>query len=1305
MNSEYFHIAQPGEQADGKYAMTKEQAKNFVNYVATREGVSLNFNPLGLTGEEAGREATIRQERTIDGLLREVPAAKDTFEYEDYLKHPTVGNASELISRAAEMGFGQTGTEKTIGADEARNFVEYVAKRPGAVREGAHGLFSSSPNLDLDKVADEVASYTGRIWRNVISIRREDADKLEYDTQRPWKQAVEQQIDNIAESFHILPEHLRWYAGMHNTGHHPHIHLFVFSTDPKEGRLDQTGIQNIKRGFSNIIFADERLHIYQEKDQYRDKLKMRADELLASLEHSGCPFSKEKANDIYSRLLKLGGSVRKVSGRHFYKFIPKDLKEQTDQILLQLSSAPDIQKLYRLYCEQQRALDRMYVNDPKTVPLPENKDFYMLKNKIIQSAEKLADAVMGSEGEDAPEEIDMPDGSPDDGGDETNPEPADPVCPFPDAECPNDRENQYPEQIKEDSQAHFTETSPEKILNLIDRAAGPAGDQNARYELGKRYLCGGGVKRSGEQARMWFGLAAAQGHFLAEYQLGRMYLYGNGIDKDPKQGREFCLSAYEDILYELQEKTGAELRNGIYYPSGRFTVKSYYSYLEYLIGKMRLSGEGVQQDDTQAFRWFQASGIHGFVHGDYMTARMYYEGKGVGQDYDEALYQYEKAARSNDKYACYAAGRMYYLGIGTKQNFKKAAVYFAKASQKNVPWADYALAQMCEAGQCVRKNKEAAQALYKKTLEEFQEQEKRSPDPMTQFRIAEMYFTGQGTEADPGKAAEWFQKAVDSGNPQAAYELAKLYSSGNGVEADAEKAQSLYQAALKGFLDSEKSRPAVWREYRIAGMYEKGLGTDVNVQKAIRWYKTAADNGDGHAAYHLGHIYQDGQIAEQDFSAALKWFEKAADLGNKYAWYSLGCLYCDGKGIRQNFSKAAEWFQKAVDSGNPQAAYELAKLYSSGNGVEADAEKAQSLYQAALKGFLDSEKSRPAVWRKYRIAGMYEKGLGTDVNVQEAIRWYKTAADKGHGNAQYRLSLLYGEKQPLAANRYFRMALQTFIREESLSPDAGREYRIAKMLVQLDAAQQGGASFTQAAVSWYEKSAGLGDCRAAYELAKILEHRITGRDGYERMQRYYEMALKGFLRLYRAAGASDRERFALAKRIGEMYLHGDGTPVLETEAFRWFRKAAESGNPSVQYRLGKMYLHGTGCAQDPCMAFRCFYRSAAAGNQYAQYQTGRMYENGSGTEKNNAKAEQWFRTAAENGNQAAQSRLDYRHNQEKYAAFSVVSSLLRMMGGAVGGQIEDSTTRRFGMDRKALRKRRRQKSALGQKDDELDEVL
>jgi TPR repeat protein len=170
--------------------MTKNQARNFVNYVATREGVSLNFNSLDLSEAELSRKATIKQEHTIEGLLREVPSAKDTFEYEDYLKNPTIGNASELIARAAEMGFGQMQTEKEVGSEEAKNFVEYVAKRPGAVREGAHGLFSSVLDLDLDKVADEVASYRGRIWRNVVSIRREDADKLGYDTQKPWKAAA-----------------------------------------------------------------------------------------------------------------------------------------------------------------------------------------------------------------------------------------------------------------------------------------------------------------------------------------------------------------------------------------------------------------------------------------------------------------------------------------------------------------------------------------------------------------------------------------------------------------------------------------------------------------------------------------------------------------------------------------------------------------------------------------------------------------------------------------------------------------------------------------------------------------------------------------------------------------------------------------------------------------------------------------------------------------------------------------------------------------------------------------------------------
>lgn len=1669
--------------------MTKDQARNFVNYVATREGVSLNFNPLDLSEEELSRKATIKQERTIDGLLREVPSAKDTFEYEDYKNNPTIGNASELIARAAEMGFGQTEKEKTIGVSEAKNFVEYVAKRPGAVREGAHGLFSSTPNLDLDKIADEVAAYQGRIWRNVISIRREDADKLGYDTQKPWKEAVQQQIDNIARNFHIPPEHLRWYAGMHNTGHHPHIHLFVYSTNPKEGHLNEQGIKNIKRGFSEVIFADERLHIYQQKDEAREELKSQVDELLSHLDLSGSQFPDQQAGDIYRRLLQLGTAVQNQTGRHFYKYLPKNLKQQTDQILTELASAPDIQKLYRLYLEQQQNLERMYVNEPIEIPLTESKELYFLKNQVIQYAEKLAGVVIGIDPVKDPSDVDRSHSTDsmdhdDNASPPTDDNPDNDFSEIP-APSPTDEEdfaslldNLPPEpESNEPDEAYelpFRERSADEpepkqkddissmsIFELQEKAIGLNGDVSARYELAKRYFYGQGVERDCEKARMWFGLAAESGHILAKYQLGKMYLYGIGIDKDLELGKEFCLEAYSDITYELQEKTGAEIRDDICVP-GMDVRNSYYAYFEYLVGRMELAGEGVRQNDNNAFLWFRASALHSHVHSEYMLAKMYHDGRGTVQDYVEALRLYREAADHKDKYACYATGRMYLRGIGCPQNEKAAAAYFTKASRENVPYADFALAQLCETGTGVSTD-EAAHILYKKALDEFLEQEKQQPDAFTEYRIAEMYLFGKGTEADPSKSAEWFQKAVESGNPQAAYELAKLYEVGNGVAHDAEKSHELYQTALKGFLASDQENPNAGQEYRIAGMYEQGLGTEVNIQSSVKWYAIAATNGHGHAAYRLGKLYLNGIVVQKDEDAALKWFKKAAEYQDKYAYYALGRMYYNGTGTEKDFARAAQWFQKAseqnipyadyslagmyesgtgvssdgekatalyqkslkefmeqekqqpdslleyriasmylhgkgtdqnpekavdwftkaVEAGNLQAAYELAKLYESGNGVTCDTKKAQKLYQTVLKGSLSSEQENPNAGQEYKIAGMYEKGLGVDADIQKSIKWYKNAyehgsdlsayrlgklylngesadkniklgihwlelasqkgipyadyllaetyesgrgissdtkkaqqyyqkslnefqkqeneqpdpmveykigkmylhgngtrkdskaaslwfekaanqgyahamytlaqmqeegtgiqmdkestfslyqnasnkfleqekqepdsmleyriasmylhgkgveqdldiaamwfekasnsgspyaayqlaqlyqsengaskddplpaklyykslaaflalekkesdaareyrigkmfeyglgaqidpekaaawyklaADHGHGYAQYQYSSLCKGTNPLAANRYFHMALQTFLKEEREYANTQREYKIAKMLLQLrdSSAIPQRFDYEQAATQWLEKAANDGNAYAAFEAARLLEQNpYTGSD-IETICFYYQLALTGFYDLFSDKTTASETRASLASKIARMYLKGNGTVIQEDEAFRWFSKAAELGDLSAQYQIGKMLLNGTGCDMDGNEAFRVFFDAVKRGNTFAQYQIGKMYEAGIGTAKDSVQSEYWFRTAASNGNEAAQNHLNYLEHQKEYGVQSIVGSLLRMLGSGINDRIEDSTNHRFGPDRKAMKKRRQQKAALGQKEDELDEVM
>ena len=64
----------------------------------------------------------------------------------------------------------------------------------------------------------------------------------------------------------ILADHFRWYAAFHNEGHHPHIHMMVWSRDPKQGFLTGKGIEEMRSQLSGAIFQDELFSLYREKD-------------------------------------------------------------------------------------------------------------------------------------------------------------------------------------------------------------------------------------------------------------------------------------------------------------------------------------------------------------------------------------------------------------------------------------------------------------------------------------------------------------------------------------------------------------------------------------------------------------------------------------------------------------------------------------------------------------------------------------------------------------------------------------------------------------------------------------------------------------------------------------------------------------------------------------------------------------------------------------------------------------------------------------------------------------------------------
>ena len=1307
LNSRYFHIARAGEKANGKHIMTKDATMGLVNYVGTRESVELNVNqtsmngeeitalnldPLKLSAEVAARPATGKQMKTIADLLWEIPEAKKGLEYQDFKANPTIGNASELISYAAEIGLGFA-----VDLGKAQNLIEYVGKRPGVDRVGEHGLFSSEPNVDIRKAQEEVVSCKGNIWTHVISLRREDADALGYNHQKPWRDLVLQKIDVIAKASNIPVSELHWYAGMHNTTHHPHIHLFVFTDQPKVGHLNVSGINMMKAAFSEVIFADERRHIYEHKTVIRDSLKQKIDDILSDIQNgSGNQLNRKQIDLLTEKLLHLGEQLKDRPGRPQYGRI-KDLgiRREVKAIMSGLAEAPAIRQLYELYCEDHKDLQRMYRNDPKDIgPIINNREFDSIKNKIIRAAISLSknapelngslititdpndlqvtsenwqSSMTGVEDSISDEEslfLSAPDERLDwmPPQDEENPFEPNSVSAFRISDYGNDKdwERKKSSNRKEDN-----------FEDCFDKAMN--GDIEAKYQLARKYFDGNGVDRDYDQAKMWYGLAAAAGHSFAKDELGKMYLYGIGIEKNQELGMEYCLDAYWDFRASVEKSYGFDVGrfvdDGTAEKEGFSGIKDA-AYLMYTLGRMEYAGEGIPRNYGKAYQWFRLSSDAGHIHSNYQIAKMYYAGAGVRQDYAMAESYYRTAANGKDKYAYYALGKMFDTGIGAEQNYQMAAQWYTKASMEDVSNADYRLAQMYGSGQGVEKDDELAGALYQKALNEFIEQDKQQPDADTEFRVANMYLKGLGVEKNPEDGLKWLELCCEKKNARAQYQLAVLYQNGDGVRQDEIKAQSLYSEALAGFLEQEKGTPAAFVEYQIAGMYMHGNGTERDDKKAFQWYVEAAENGHPHAAYCAARACYEGTGTEQSDPDAVKWYQKAADGGDAYAMYALGKMYRDGigvelnnkrayqyflaasklehefaqfaaakallsgMGVEKNVQGAVDWFRKCAEKGNLYAFYQLGRIYSEEDML--DEKKARLYYALALAGFIEQEKEKENAQTEYRIASMLLDGLGTEKDVESAVKWFSKSAKQNSPYAAYKLGEIFSdENQPCydqtKASQFYRQAFDGFLSQEQEQADAQLEYRIASMYL----AGKGTEKDVKAAVQWLTLSAEKENNYAAYQLGEIFSDESQTCRDKGKANKFYRQALNGFME------QDDEEADAqLEYRIANMYLDGKGVEKDMSSAVRWFSKSAEKNNSYAAYQLGEMFSDEKQLCYDQEKADR-FYRQALNGflkqeqdeaDPQLECRIAGMYSAGKGVEKDVAAAVRWFSKSADRNN-------------------------------------------------------------------------
>lgn len=197
-------------------------------------------------------------------------------EYEDYLKEPTVGNASEFITRALE--------DNAYEVMQTKTYADYIATRPRAQRFGSHGLFTDDGvGIKLNEVSDELNVYEGNVWTVIISLRREDAQRLGYNTGERWRDMLRTQTQALAENFKIPMEHLKWYGAFHNESHHPHVHLMVYADEGINPYLSKQGVMNLRSSFAKDIFAQDLYFVYEKETERRSELRQQSRELITEI--------------------------------------------------------------------------------------------------------------------------------------------------------------------------------------------------------------------------------------------------------------------------------------------------------------------------------------------------------------------------------------------------------------------------------------------------------------------------------------------------------------------------------------------------------------------------------------------------------------------------------------------------------------------------------------------------------------------------------------------------------------------------------------------------------------------------------------------------------------------------------------------------------------------------------------------------------------------------------------------------------------------------------------------------------------
>lgn len=287
-----------------------------------------------------------------------------------------------------------------INQGKNKGHVAYIGLRPGVAfeetpaghmqyageRPRSHGLFSSEDGVDMTEVQKELEQHEGVVWRYILSLREEDAARLDLIDRQRWVDTIRASVHDAAENMGIGYSNLRWVAAYHQEKGHPHVHLLIWENPPKRrlGRLTNHERKQIRKAFMKEIYGDERVRLNQERTATRDLIRemglntaSEASKLLREIRvlqkdveaatRGAGVVSTSIPRKLYNEDAKmLMNHIYKVSemmprqGRLAFKLMPQEVKSELQNVSRLILNMPAIRPVVDQHLETTAAMSSMY---------------------------------------------------------------------------------------------------------------------------------------------------------------------------------------------------------------------------------------------------------------------------------------------------------------------------------------------------------------------------------------------------------------------------------------------------------------------------------------------------------------------------------------------------------------------------------------------------------------------------------------------------------------------------------------------------------------------------------------------------------------------------------------------------------------------------------------------------------------------------------------------------------------------------------------------------------------------------------